>query len=511
MTVLSRPRINGNDAPATGRGEMLVDLRDASDDTLNVGVRPSWEYRYIAVLMVADLAAALMAVAICWALRPSDQHNTITVLNGSLPYAVLALFSMPVWLGVLALCGAYRPESIGQGFGDYRVPTKAAIRLVALVAIAAFALKVALSRSLVVTYFPSLIVASILLRGVTGQGLSIIRQRGHALRQLVLVGDEPSVRKFATHVLRHAGHGYEIVGACVPGTTRSLDIRDHHIPVIGTPDEMVVAARTVNARAVAVVGHARFEQVTLQQVAWRLERSGVDLLVAPDVVDMAGPRIRVSPLTGIPLLHITEPRIGGRGWQVKGYLERGLSLPMLIVLSPILLIAALAILIDSGRPVFYRQRRVGYRGVTFKMIKFRTMVRDADERLPGLLAQNEHQGVLFKIRDDPRVTRVGAWLRRHSIDELPQLFNVLKGDMVLIGPRPVLAREVESFDEEAAHRRFLARPGMTGLWQVSGRSDLPWSDAVRLDLHYVENWSVLGDLRIMWRTVSVVVRPVGAY
>jgi lipopolysaccharide/colanic/teichoic acid biosynthesis glycosyltransferase len=189
---------------------------------------------------------------------------------------------------------------------------------------------------------------------------------------------------------------------------------------------------------------------------------------------------------------------------IKTWVERGLAVPITLLASPLLLLAALAVLVDSGRPILYRQRRVGRGRREFDILKFRTMVPEADRLLADLLELNEHDGAFFKMRSDPRVTRVGRLLRRYSIDELPQLFNALKGDMILIGPRPCLPREAERFGE-AENRRFLAMPGMTGLWQVSGRSDLPWEDAVRCDLYYVENWSPMLDLMITYRTLRVVV------
>jgi lipopolysaccharide/colanic/teichoic acid biosynthesis glycosyltransferase len=210
----------------------------------------------------------------------------------------------------------------------------------------------------------------------------------------------------------------------------------------------------------------------------------------------------------LPLLHITEPRLDGLSRKVKAWCERALAVPLTVVAAPVLLLVAIAVFVDSGRPVLYRQQRIGYRGRAFEILKFRTMVADADSHLTNLRSRNEHDGALFKIRKDPRVTRLGRWLRKYSLDELPQLFNVLKGDMVLIGPRPCRPQEMERFGP-AESRRFLAHPGMTGLWQVSGRSDLPWEDAVHSDLYYVENWSPLLDLMILCRTVRVVLAGSG--
>ena len=240
-------------------------------------------------------------------------------------------------------------------------------------------------------------------------------------------------------------------------------------PILGSPSQLVDAAQRLSVDSVAVVGTPRFEEATLQQVAWQLERHDVDLLVAPDVMDLAGPRIRITPVTGMPLLHITEPRISGAGRWLKPAYERVLAVPLLIAGVAATVAIAVAILVDSGRPVFYRQRRIGFGGKEFEMLKFRTMVRGADTMLPDLLSANEHDGPLFKIRNDPRVTRVGRFLRKCSLDELPQLFNVVKGEMVLVGPRPCLPEETHSFGE-AARRRFLARPGLTG--PVAGERSL---------------------------------------
>jgi lipopolysaccharide/colanic/teichoic acid biosynthesis glycosyltransferase len=180
------------------------------------------------------------------------------------------------------------------------------------------------------------------------------------------------------------------------------------------------------------------------------------------------------------------------------------------VLSPVLLVLALVVHFDSPGPVLFRQERIGKDGRPFAMLKFRSMVQDAETRLAALADANQGAGVLFKVKDDPRITRCGRWMRRFSLDELPQFVNVLKGDMSLVGPRPPLAREVGEY-ERYTHRRMLIKPGITGLWQVSGRSDLDWDDSVRLDLYYVENWSIMGDLMILWRTFRAVLAPVGAY
>jgi exopolysaccharide biosynthesis polyprenyl glycosylphosphotransferase len=195
---------------------------------------------------------------------------------------------------------------------------------------------------------------------------------------------------------------------------------------------------------------------------------------------------------------------------VKGGVDRAAAALALLSLMPVLLLIALAVRLDSPGPVLYRQERIGVNGRGFTILKFRSMSVDADCLLAELLYRNEGGGLLFKMRRDPRVTRVGRWLRRFSLDELPQLFNVLGGSMSLVGPRPPLPAEVERYDSSVS-RRLLVKPGLTGLWQISGRSDLSWEEAVRLDLRYVENWSLALDALILVKTVRAVVSSSGAY
>jgi exopolysaccharide biosynthesis polyprenyl glycosylphosphotransferase len=246
-------------------------------------------------------------------------------------------------------------------------------------------------------------------------------------------------------------------------------------------------------------------------MAWSLEGSGINLLVAPALTDIAGPRINIRPVSGLPLLQIAEPEFTGAGRVLKRVMDVLGSLALLVVLSPVLLAVATAVRAHDGGPVLFRQTRIGRGGQPFTILKFRTMAIDAEDRLAALHAQNDHGdgGVLFKLRDDPRITSVGRHLRRFSLDELPQLLNVLRGQMSLVGPRPPLPSEVERY-EQHVHRRLLVKPGMTGLWQVSGRSDLDWSETVRLDLYYVENWAVSLDIEILWKTLRAVIHGSGA-
>jgi exopolysaccharide biosynthesis polyprenyl glycosylphosphotransferase len=236
----------------------------------------------------------------------------------------------------------------------------------------------------------------------------------------------------------------------------------------------------------------------------------VTLLVAPRLTDISGPRIHIRPVAGLPLLNVEEPEFSGVRRIVKGGLDRFLAFFAIVLLLPVLAGIALAVAVTSRGPILFRQVRIGRHGEPFVIHKFRSMYSDAEERLAELEHLNETDGTLFKVRDDPRVTPVGRYLRRFSLDELPQFFDVLLGRMSLVGPRPPLPTEVDRY-ASLVRRRLVVKPGITGLWQVSGRSDLSWDESVRLDLLYVETWSLALDITIMLKTVLAVLRRRGAY
>jgi exopolysaccharide biosynthesis polyprenyl glycosylphosphotransferase len=250
--------------------------------------------------------------------------------------------------------------------------------------------------------------------------------------------------------------------------------------------------------------------VRLRDLAWELERTDTDLCVAPALLDVAGPRTTIRPVAGLPLLHMDHPEFTGVRRLIKAAFDRACAASALLLLSPLFAVVCATIRWSDGGPAFFRQVRVGQDGRCFTLFKFRTMVPDAEAKREQLAALNETDAVLFKIRNDPRVTRVGARLRRWSIDELPQLINVLLGEMSLVGPRPALPREAALYGHHV-RRRLVVKPGITGLWQVNGRADLSWDESVRLDLRYVENWSFVLDLQILWKTFSAVLRGSGAY
>ncbi len=325
--------------------------------------------------------------------------------------------------------------------------------------------------------------------------------------RVIATGTERAVAELVREIRREPGSGYTVVGVCVDRAgSRSVE----GLPVLGGSRDVVDVLRRERADTVAVGAWSSYSQVDLRRLGWQLEGTGADLLVAPSLTDVAGPRISFRPVSGLSLIHVEQPQFRGVRRVMKGLFDRSVALGLLVVAAvPMLAIAAIVRATSTGLALF-RQTRVGLDGRHFTMLKFRSMRVTAEEELQGLLDRNEKDGVLFKMRDDPRVTPIGTWLRRFSLDELPQLVNVLRGDMSLVGPRPPLPREVEQYGDDV-RRRLLVKPGITGLWQVKGRSDLSWEESVRLDLYYVENWSPALDAQILWRTASAVLASRGAY
>jgi exopolysaccharide biosynthesis polyprenyl glycosylphosphotransferase len=303
--------------------------------------------------------------------------------------------------------------------------------------------------------------------------------------------------------------GLKVVGACVEDAPLGSEVVPG-VPVLGGVREAAATAERIDADVVAVTGSG-LGPVGVRELGWQLEGSGRDLVMAPALTEIAGPRVHVSPVEGLPLFWLEQPALGRLPKVVKRTVDLLGASVLLLLSMPVLIGTALAIKFTSRGPVFFRQVRLGLNGNEFSILKFRSMYADAHEKRQLYLEKNEQDGggVLFKIRRDPRVTPVGRWIRRLSIDELPQLVHVVSGTMSLVGPRP-LAKE-DSVYTGSARRRLLVRPGLTGLWQVSGRSELSWDDAVRLDLYYVENWSLGLDISILMRTVLAVLARKGAY
>ncbi|MBT2403945.1 MULTISPECIES: sugar transferase [unclassified Streptomyces] len=353
---------------------------------------------------------------------------------------------------------------------------------------------------------------------LTYRHLSAARREAQAVSRVLVVGEPGAAEEVIAHLAARTDHPYVVVGV-IPVGGGSLD---SGVPVAarldagmpGTPAEdasaVLGAVRSHHGDLVLVAPGVRMTGERLRRVAWALHDAGLELAVFPGLVEISVKRLETLSAGGLAVLRIAPPVRGGVQPLLKSVLDRAGAGLGLLVLSPFFLGIVLAIRFGSRGPAFYSQRRIGRDGVPFVMWKFRTMVVDADRMKDELSGANENDGLMFKMRRDPRVTRVGRLLRRTSMDELPQLFNVLTGSMSLVGPRPPLPEEVAQYDEVEL-RRLTVRPGMTGLWQISGRSDLSWDETIQLDLQYVDNWSFTSDVDVMGRTLRAVVDGRGAY
>jgi exopolysaccharide biosynthesis polyprenyl glycosylphosphotransferase len=467
--------------------------------------RATWYRSYAALLVVFDYAAT--AVASVTAHSTLDKATSGFQTNLSL-FGLVAYILLPLgWLVVLWAHGAYDRRYLGVGTDEFKQVVRASWTMIAIVSFLAFATKTQLSRLSVGIALIGALVYILLLRYVARRLLYLARGHGLATHRMLLVGTLPEAMEVLTTITRSPATGLVPVGI---HATEGYAARRQEPPVpVFTGRDVVALVRELGADTIAVCGSASTEPGELRRLAWQLEGTGVDLVVAPQLTDIAGPRVHIRPVEGLPLLYVEEPTLSGLAWLVKNLIDRLVALIGLVMTLPLFLAIAIAIRVSDPGPVFFRQARVGREGRTFRVWKFRTMYTDAEDRVAELVDQNEGDGLLFKIRNDPRVFPVGRFLRAASLDELPQMMNVLLGEMSLVGPRPLPAEDGDFLGD--VRRRLLVRPGITGLWQVSGRSDLSWDDAVRLDLYYVDNWSLVLDLHTMWRTIGVVLRRKGAY
>jgi exopolysaccharide biosynthesis polyprenyl glycosylphosphotransferase len=488
--------VSGHTAVSGAASRKNLDTRLAA---LGAG---GWTARYLRTAGIIDGCCGLTAGLLAYEVRFDS--------SGRRPseYLLMSL-SLPIaWLLTLMLAGAYDPRFIGVGTDEFRRVLNAGAFLIAAVAILSYAFHADLARGYVVIALPCLTLFDLLVRYSLRKRLHRARERGECMRRAVVVGHSPVVLDIVTMLRRETYHGLSVVAACLADATEPGTIVG--VPAVAGLHSVPEVVRLFDADTVAVLACPEMAGAQLRQLAWDLEKTGTDLCVAPALLDVAGPRTTIRPTAGLPLLHMDHPEFSGLRLVIKAGFDRVFAFIALVVSSPLLALIALVIRLDDGGPVLFRQTRVGKDGRSFTVCKFRTMVPDAEERKAGLAARNQQQGPLFKMRDDPRLTRIGGWLRRWSLDELPQLLNVLAGEMSLVGPRPALPEEAAMYGDHV-RRRLVVKPGMTGLWQVNGRSDLSWDESVRLDLRYVENWSLMLDLQILWKTWAAVARGSGAY
>jgi exopolysaccharide biosynthesis polyprenyl glycosylphosphotransferase len=462
----------------------------------------TWTRSYLRRTVLTDVVCSLLAGGLALYVRFVGQ--------GHLPASYLAFtVALPgLWCASVTLAGGYSSRFFGVGSDEFRRVLNAAVCLAAGVAIASYAIKADFARGYVVIALPSVAAFDLGARYRLRKHLHRQRDRGLCVQRVVAVGHAPAVADLIATLRRDKYHGLTVVGACLAGRSMLHEIAG--VPVCGGLGSVPAAVHQLGADTVAVLACPEMSGIRLRELAWALEESGTDLCVAPALLDVAGPRTTIRPVAGLPLLQVDHPELTGGRQVIKSVFDRLVAGLALAVLSPLFVVIAAAIRLDDQGPVFFIQTRVGRDGQTFRLFKFRTMVVDAEQRKLELERLNEGAGVLFKMRKDPRVTKVGARLRRWSLDELPQLFNVLLGDMSLVGPRPALPREVALYGDHM-RRRLVVKPGLSGLWQVSGRSGLSWEEAMRLDLRYVDNWSIVLDMQILWKTFSAVIHGSGAY
>lgn len=472
------------------------DPRDYAQLEPVVQAEPRWLPRYTAAVVLVDYVAAL-----------SSALMAVTLASSHFAGWVVLLFP-PAWVAALAMGRTYEHRFVGNGGEEYRRLFHASVAFLAVVGTLFYALSVHHDDGLVVILgLASAMLMSLFGHWAARQVLHELRGRGLCMQRVVVVGLERSVAELIRSVRREPHAGLHITAACVDRPRGDLV---EGVPILGDSDHVLDVLAQVGADTVAVTAWSDVSQNDLRRLSWDLEGSGVTLLVAPRLTDISGPRIHIRPVAGLPLLNVEEPEFSGVRRVVKGGLDRILALLAIAVLLPVLVGIAIAVRATSRGPVLFRQVRIGRHGQPFVIHKFRSMYEDAEERLAELEHLNEADGSLFKVRNDPRITPVGRYLRRFSLDELPQFFDVLLGRMSLVGPRPPLPTEVDRY-ASLVRRRLVVKPGITGLWQVSGRSDLSWDESVRLDLLYVENWSLALDITIMLKTVLAVLRRRGAY
>ncbi len=450
-------------------------------------------------IVVGDALCAITASLLAAALHPGGfeaaGQQFLTVVEWLLPVS---------WVVTLALAGAYERRHLLIGADEFRRVFAAGAYVVALLSFASFIVRADISRSYVLLSIPTVTLLSAVWRYAMRKHIHRRLSGGAAVHRVLAVGQEHLVRSLVRHMGRTPYAGFRVVAAVTTAKAREGD------QCSGEARTLVSEAKRLGADTIAIADASSVQPGELRALSWELEGTGLQLIVVPEMTDIAGPRVAVRPVAGLPLLYIDQPEFSGARRLVKSTIDRCGSAILIILLSPVLTACAAGVRLNTRGPSFYRQVRVGLNGTHFTMIKFRSMRIGSEIEREEIGSRNELGGALFKIREDYRVTGFGRFMRRWSLDELPQLFNVLTGSMSLVGPRPLPISDIEPLQGHV-RRRQLVKPGMTGLWQVSGRADLPWEECVRLDLYYVENWSVTLDLMVLWKTVTAVVRARGAY
>ncbi|MXG89970.1 exopolysaccharide biosynthesis polyprenyl glycosylphosphotransferase [Nocardioides sp. YIM 123512] len=458
--------------------------------------------------LVLDVVAMALVAVTALALRFGFGWFA-SALDVGRPIGLVTPLILLGWVAIIAALGGYRERLFGAGIEEYKIVLNASLLAAGLTAVASYLTNFELSRGFYLLTFILGPVVLVLQRALLRRALHRARRAGTACHDVIIAGAPANVDEISRVLSRESWLGYRVHGAIVPASYAAVETASG-VPVLGTTDDAIEVLTEANADIVFVAGGALDGPDQMRELVYDLEHRQIQVIVAPSVTDVARERIRVRPVGGLPLVHIDPPRHTLAARRAKRVFDVAVTSAILLLAAPTMLAIATWVKLHDRGPVFFRQTRTGRHGEEFSCLKFRTMVTDAEARLARLQAEQGFEGGLFKMKDDPRITSPGKLLRRLSLDELPQLLNVLRGDMSLVGPRPPLPSEVATYDR-LTQRRLKVRPGLTGLWQVSGRSDLTWEESVRLDLYYVDNWSMLQDLTILSRTAGAVLASRGAY
>lgn len=486
----------------------------------NIGVRVGmigesgdWRRRYVRRLAIIDAFVVVWSLSGAYAVRFGYE---VSSSNGDsdTAYLWLAVALAAAWILMLKLWGARESKILGAGTEEYKRVLAASAWLFGFVAVVSYALRIDTARGFVGLAFPAGALGLVVARWLVRQHLSLERSRGKSSARVLILGGPHSAAHLVRSLRSVPAAGYLPVAAHLPGAHPDLEKSSIlNVPVTGVQNDFETILTVIMATkvdAVAISAGVNLHPQDLRRLGWELAAKNIGMILAPALTDIAGPRIHTQPVAGLPLIHVSTPKLTGGKKVAKRAFDVAVAGLLVVILSPVLLILATLVWATDRGPILYRQERIGFRGTTFDMLKFRSMKVNADAELHSLLqAQGTNNTPLFKIENDPRITPLGRLLRKYSLDELPQLLNVLGGSMSLVGPRPQREGEVALYDD-AAHRRLYVSPGMSGLWQVSGRSNLTWEESIRLDLYYVENWSLMGDVIILFKTFKAVFASKGA-
>jgi exopolysaccharide biosynthesis polyprenyl glycosylphosphotransferase len=512
VTVDNRPNAAAVDRAAAELDERLAleSARCSVPMTIPSPLRgqaTGWQKVVAHRALLMDIVAVTAAVALGYVLRFDRQVQVELFEPRGGQYALISIALAEAWVLALGVVGSRSPRVLGSGREELVRVVRATAGLFGLIAIVCYLIKFDLARSYVAVTLPVGIALVLAGRWLLERRLHAERARGEFQRRTLVVGARDAVIDLCRRVDHTHEAGFHVVGVCLPGGT-AVPSPVEGVPVLGSPEDAAEIARTQSVDAVAVTAFDGATPRAFKQLAWDLEPTGAELVVVSALADVASPRLVVTPVDGVAMVQVSPPGYTGLQHAVKRVFDVVVATAILAVVAVPLLVFGALVRMTSPGPALFAQQRIGQNGKPFTLYKLRSMRQDAEDRLLEVL--DGEAGVFYKPKNDPRVTRLGRFLRKYSIDEFPQLLNVIKGDMSLVGPRPQVELEVVQYDD-ALRRRLFAKPGLTGLWQVSGRNDLSLDQGARLDLYYVENWSLLGDVGIMLRTAREVFAPSGAY